>query len=70
VLKDCGNYFMMCFSDKQPGKWGPRRVSKEEIERALTPVFKIKYIRDAAFASFIHEGGAKAYLVSAKKLKK
>jgi ubiquinone/menaquinone biosynthesis C-methylase UbiE len=67
VLKDGGKYFMMCFSDKQPGKWGPRRVSKEEIERALTPLFKINYIKDAAFASLTRGGGPKAYLVSASK---
>jgi len=69
VLKSEGDYFMMCFSDKQPGEWGPRRVSKEEIQEALEPLFHIRYIKDAAFESFIHEGGAKAYLVSAIKNK-
>jgi len=70
VLKDGGQYFMMCFSDKQPGEWGPRRVSKEEIIQAFSPMFKISYVKDATFESLIHEGGAKAYLVSATKRKK
>jgi len=69
VLKDVGKYYMMCFSDKQPGTEGPRRVSKEEIEQSLSPKFKIKYIQDAVFESLIHKGGAKAYLVSAGKIK-
>lgn len=67
VLKGNGLYFMMCFSDKEPGEYGPRRVSKEEIIRALEPLFRINYIEDAAFESAFREGGAKAYLVSANK---
>jgi cyclopropane fatty-acyl-phospholipid synthase-like methyltransferase len=70
VLKDNGNYFMMCFSDQQPGDWGPRRVSKQEIAQAFTPLFRINYIKDARFDSLIHDGGARAYLVSATKSKK
>jgi ubiquinone/menaquinone biosynthesis C-methylase UbiE len=70
VLKDNGKYFMMCFSDKQPGDWGPRRVSKEEIVRTFEPLFRINYIKDAAFESLTREGRPKAYLVSATKIKK
>lgn len=68
VLKDNGKYFMMCFSDQQPRTEGPRRISKREIIQAFTPMFKINYIKDARFDSLIHEGGARAYLVSATKL--
>jgi ubiquinone/menaquinone biosynthesis C-methylase UbiE len=67
LLKSEGAYFMMCFSDKEPGEWGPRRVSKEEIVGALEPLFHINYIRDAAFESLTRRGGSKAYLVSANK---
>lgn len=70
VLKDGGKYFMMCFSDKQPGEWGPRRVSKPEIKQAFAPWFKINYIEDALFDSLIDEEGEKAYLVFATKIKK
>ena len=69
VLKDSGKYFMMCFSDKEPMGYGPRRVSRLEIERSLTPLFKIEYIKDALFDTRVH-GKAKAYLVSAMKNKK
>ncbi len=67
VLKGDGAYFMMCFSDKEPGEWGPRRVSREEIIGALEPLFHINYIKDAAFESLTRKGGSKAYLVSANK---
>ena len=67
VLKYGGKYFMMCFSDKEPGEWGPRRVSMLEIKQTLTPWFKIEYIKDALFDTRVHKGKAQAYLVSAVK---
>ncbi len=70
VIKDGGKYFMMCFSDKEPGEWGPRRVSKLEIEQSFTPWFKIEYIKDALFDTRGHNGKARAYLVSATKQEK
>jgi cyclopropane fatty-acyl-phospholipid synthase-like methyltransferase len=70
MLKDDGSYFMMCFSDKEPGEWGPRRVSREEVKRALEPLIRINYIKDTTFESLYREGGSKAYMVSACKRKK
>ncbi len=69
VLAPRGRYFMLCFSEKEPTGWGgPRRVTKEEIEATFTPLFKINYIRDASFATRIHNNGGKAYLTSATKI--
>jgi ubiquinone/menaquinone biosynthesis C-methylase UbiE len=65
VLKAGGKYFMLCFSDKEPQGYGPRRVSKSEIERTFTPLFNIIYIKDAAFDSRLGPGSRKAYLLSA-----
>jgi ubiquinone/menaquinone biosynthesis C-methylase UbiE len=65
VLKPGGKYFMLCFSDKEPGDYGPRRISKAEIERTFTPLFKTIYIRDSAFDSRVGPSSIKAYLVSA-----
>jgi SAM-dependent methyltransferase len=31
VLKPGGRCYLMCFSDRQPGTWGPRRVRREEL---------------------------------------
>ncbi|HYH99999.1 class I SAM-dependent methyltransferase [Hyalangium sp.] len=31
VIEPGGRYFMLCFSDKQPGDAGPRRIRREEI---------------------------------------
>jgi ubiquinone/menaquinone biosynthesis C-methylase UbiE len=67
VLKPNGVYYMLCFSDKEPPGFGPRRVSKEMIRSALEPHFIIEYIHDSIFESRIHKGGARAYLTCAKK---
>jgi len=36
VIEPGGTYYMMCFSDSQPGVWGPRRVRREEIRLAFS----------------------------------
>jgi len=61
VLKPGGKYFMLCFSDKEPEGYGPRRISKAEIERTFTPFFDIIYIKDSAFHSRIGPNSSKAY---------
>jgi ubiquinone/menaquinone biosynthesis C-methylase UbiE len=65
VLKAGGKYFMLCFSDKEPEGYGPRRVSKAEIEHTFMPLFNIIYIKDTAFDSMAGPGSRKAYLLSA-----
>lgn len=66
VLVPRGRYFMLCFSEKEPTGWGgPRRITRQEIETAFTPLFGINYIRDSLFATRIHNSGGKAYLTSA-----
>ena len=68
VLAGNGGYFMLCFSDKEPTNWGgPRRITKEEIETTFSPLFNINYIKDAYFATRIHNNGGRAYLTSATK---
>jgi SAM-dependent methyltransferase len=35
VLRPGGHLHLMCFSDRQPGDWGPRRVSESELRAAF-----------------------------------
>ena len=68
VLGRSGNYFMLCFSEKEPTSWGgPRRVTQREIEATFSPLFKINYVRNALFATRMHDNGGRAYLTSATK---
>ncbi|MBD3407876.1 MAG: methyltransferase domain-containing protein [Candidatus Lokiarchaeota archaeon] len=68
VLKENGRYYLLCFSEKEQSRAGPRRVSKAEIDTVFGKHFKINYIADTLFESALHVGGAKAYLVSATRL--
>jgi ubiquinone/menaquinone biosynthesis C-methylase UbiE len=68
VLNPGGSFFMLCFSVKQPGMTGPRRMSKKEITEAFQDRFQINYIRDVVYESNVHNLGAKGYLVSTTRI--
>jgi cyclopropane fatty-acyl-phospholipid synthase-like methyltransferase len=36
VLEPGGRCYLMCFSDRQPGDWGPRRVRRDELTDAFS----------------------------------
>jgi cyclopropane fatty-acyl-phospholipid synthase-like methyltransferase len=64
VAEPGGTYYMMCFSDKQPGVWGPRRVHEEEIRAAFAGGWEIVSLTRSQFAINPIEGhtGAQAWL--------
>jgi hypothetical protein len=35
VVMPAGWCYLMCFSDRQPGDWGPRRVRQDELAAAF-----------------------------------
>jgi SAM-dependent methyltransferase len=49
VLKPGGRLFLMCFSDKEPGTEGPRRVSRQELETAFAAGWKIESLEAVRF---------------------
>lgn len=62
VLRLGGDYFMISFSDLEPGSWGPRHVSQAEIRAAFGAGWKVEYIREASFEALIGYNEAKAWL--------
>jgi ubiquinone/menaquinone biosynthesis C-methylase UbiE len=68
VLRKGGKYFMLCFSDKEPGDYKlPRRVSRAEIESTFSPLFDIISIKDVVFDSLLNPSRRKAYILSATR---
>jgi len=57
-----GRYFMLCFSDQQPGDWGPRRVSRAEIQSSFTDGWRIESIEKSQIEITIDPDGARAWL--------
>ena len=66
VVRPGGTYFLMCFSDQQPGDWGPRRVTHEEIRSVFRDGWRINYIEPSTFETNV--GNAHAWLASISRL--
>jgi 2-polyprenyl-3-methyl-5-hydroxy-6-metoxy-1,4-benzoquinol methylase len=68
VLPPGGRYFMLCFSEHEPGSHGPRRVTQSEIRDTFSKGWKINYIREAEFETMFDAEGVKAWLSSITRL--
>jgi len=44
VLRPAGVCYLMCFSDRQPGTWGPRRVRADELRAAFSNGWDVESI--------------------------
>ena len=49
VLGPGGHCYLMCFSDRQPGDYGPRRVSQDELRAAFADGWTVISIEASAF---------------------
>jgi SAM-dependent methyltransferase len=71
VLGPGGEYFMLCFSDREPPGEGPRRVTQAEIRDAFRDGWDVRRIEAVAFetarypgAPQFSPGGPQGWLVS------
>ena len=64
VVMPGGRYFMLCFSDKQPGDWGPRRVRQDELRRSFADGWRVDAIEEAVLDLTIRPEGAQAWMAS------
>ncbi len=69
VLQPGGHCYLMCFSERQPGGWGPRRVSQQELRDAFADGWVVSSISAATFA--VNPGlptlGVKAWLATIRR---
>jgi SAM-dependent methyltransferase len=49
VLRSGGSYYLMCFSDQQPGDWGPRRVRAAELRSAFRDGWAVESVSADTF---------------------
>lgn len=64
VLRPGGSLFILCFSEHEPGSWGPRRVTQEEIRETFAHHWTVNEIREARMMTNLGAGGARAWLAS------
>ena len=64
-----GSYVMLCFSDRVPGVWGPRRVSEEELIKTFTPAtgFTDLQVVGSRLEATVGANGVDAWLVRAER---
>jgi SAM-dependent methyltransferase len=62
VVRTGGSYLMCCFSDKQPGDWGPRRIRQDEIRAAFGFGWEVESIEVAQFDTNLEPPVAQAWL--------
>ena len=67
ILHPAGKYFMLCFSELEPGGYGPRRITEKEIRDIFQDGWSINYIRPATFESRTRAEGSRAWLSSISK---
>jgi len=67
VLSPAGKYFMLCFSELEPGGYGPRRITQAEIRSTFRDGWTVNYIRPATFESWTRKEGSRAWLSSISK---
>ena len=63
VLRPGARYYLLCFSELEPGDWGPRRVTQAQIRATFGGGWTVDGIEPTRFAANI-KGGAAAWLAS------
>ncbi|HUB79888.1 MAG TPA: class I SAM-dependent methyltransferase [Bryobacteraceae bacterium] len=57
-----GRYFMLCFSDRQPGDFGPRRVTQAEIRAHFADGWRVDSIDAVTLDTNLVQPGIQAWL--------
>ena len=68
VMRPGATCYLMCFSDRQPGTMGPRRITQDDITAAFRGGWDITGITAETFdVSFMGESKAQAWLASIER---
>jgi SAM-dependent methyltransferase len=71
VLEVGGHYFLLCFSEHEPGDWGPRRIHAWEITDTFREEdgFEVEAIDETFFETRDGHRHARAYLAAIKRVR-
>jgi len=64
VVGPAGRCFILCFSEEQPGDYGPRRVRQDEIRETFRNGWRVDSIDDATMDLVTSPDGARAWLAA------
>ena len=65
ALEPGGRHFMLCFSNRQPGQWGPvRKITREEITATFAGGWQVDAVQPATIDITTGPGGIRAWLAA------
>jgi SAM-dependent methyltransferase len=67
VVRPGGRVHLLCFSDGQPGDWGPRRLTRDEIQAAFAAGWEIESVEPAVIDLTWDAAGAVAWQLAATR---
>jgi cyclopropane fatty-acyl-phospholipid synthase-like methyltransferase len=67
AIRPGGRYFMLGFSDQQPGDWGPHRLTRAEITAAFAGGWRLDAIEPAIIEASMDPDGIRAWSVAATR---
>ncbi|MHB8468023.1 MAG: class I SAM-dependent methyltransferase, partial [Acidimicrobiales bacterium] len=68
VVPAGGRYHLLCFSDRQPGEWGPRRITQQEITASFANGWTVDSIEGTKIDITISPDGAIAWLAAITRI--
>jgi len=64
ALQPGSRYHLLCFSERQPGDWGPRRVRQEEIRASFADGWRVESVEPVTIDVTISPEGVHGWLAS------
>jgi cyclopropane fatty-acyl-phospholipid synthase-like methyltransferase len=68
VVQPGGRYFLLCFSDRQPGELGPRRISQDEIRAAFAGGWRVDSIEPVLIDTAVQRGAVHAWRAAVTRI--
>jgi len=68
VVPRGGQCLLCCFSDAQPGDWGPRRVHQDELRGSFADGWSVESIEPVEFEVVLDPPTAHAWLMTANRV--
>jgi SAM-dependent methyltransferase len=68
VIRADGLVHLLCFSELEPGTWGPRRVTQRELRDVFAPGWSVEAIDGFRFATRNTPDGARAWHATIRRI--
>jgi SAM-dependent methyltransferase len=67
VLRPGGRFYLLVWSEHEPGTWGPRRVTQAEIRETFDQGWTVCYVRESVYELNVNAGGSRAWLAAIER---